>query len=465
LGVIGLVGLAVVACAALYFFFPQVLGLPASGPATRTRVPAPTATTRPARTATEAGEEPTARPSATPKPPTDTPVPLEATVIVIIDDFGNAGTYTDDFEDSDSGWTLTSDDVAEVDYVDGELAFQMLAVSSYANSFAPADDFTSVHLSVTARTVGEPKDAPIMGFLCAVQTDNSYYYLGFSEDGYYGIGYYDGQDSKLLTSAENEYSSTDAAAKFADDYYLEADCQSDGTLRLLVDGVEVASVVDTSLGPGGVGLYTSSFKEVPVEVRFDDLEATDTGEGDLLFSDDFQTGGNWWTGGDAQHAIAYKDGMYDIQVFDKNLIGWGNPTIDVSDVHIAVTVLNPGGATTAGFGVICNYQPDSGEYYYLGFGADGYYAIGYSDGQALNVLTDPDSKWLRSEDIAVGQATYQLAADCAADGTLSLWVDEIEIVSVQDDRLSSGDIGLFVESFEQVPVEVQFDNVRVTALQ
>ena len=87
------------------------------------------------------------------------------------------------------------------------------------------------------------------------------------------------------------------------------------------------------------------------------------------------------------------DGRYVIDVYSPQLIAWGNPEIDVSDIHISVAVYNEAASTTVGFGVICHYQPDTGEYYYLGFGSDGYYGIGFYDGEGTNVLTSGDNTW------------------------------------------------------------------------
>jgi serine/threonine protein kinase len=462
-GVVGLVGLAVVACLAAYVFFPQVFGLPAKPAATRTAEPvSATATARPTRAPTDIADtaEPD-EPTATPRP-TRTPRPAEPTeIVVVVDD----SAYSDDFEDSSSGWDESEDDSATVGYVDGEYSIGLTEASTFMSSLAPAGEFTDVHLGVTVYAVDNPEDAPAMGLLCAVQDSGAYYELGFSADGYYGIAYYDGEEVTFLTNDKNEWSPTAYIEKFADSYYLEADCNSDGTLTLSVDGVEVASVQDRTLSAGEVGLFGASFDEVPVEVRFDDLEVTAAEAPEELFSDDFDAGGNWWTGSNADHAIAYVDGQYVIAVYSKELLAYGNPEINVGDAHLSVTVWNEAGTTEVGFGLICNYQTDTNEYYYLGVGSDGYYAIGFYDGEKVNVLTTDDDTWTKSDAITVGQTQYQLDADCGGDGTLRLIVDGVEIAAVTDDRYTSGDIGLFVETWVKVPVEIKFDDVTVTALE
>lgn len=460
LGVVGLAGLAIVACVATYIFFPQVLGLPASADATRT---APAATPRPTRVSTDTPEpevEDTDEPDPTDRPPTRTPAPPDPTVVGITD-----GLYSDDFEDSASGWDESDDDSASVAYVDGEYAIYMAEQRVFMTSVAPAGEFANVHLAVTARAVDNPTDAPVMGFMCQVQESGEYYYLGFSVDGYYGIVYYDGEAITFLTNDKNEWLATDLVSTFDETYLLEADCHSDGRLRLSVDGVVLADVIDTRQNSGGVGLFAASFDEVPVEVRFDDFDVTESEGPEVLLAEDFSSAGSWWVGSDEDHAIDAIDGRYVIDVYSPELLAWGNPELELSDTHLSVTVWNEAATTEVGFGVICNYQVDTGEYHYLGVGSDGYYAIGFYDGEATNVLTSADGLWVKSDDIAIGDTVYQVEADCGADGTLRLMVDGVEIATVTDDTYTSGDIGLFVQTWAKVPVNIAFDDLLVTALE
>ncbi len=53
-----------------------------------------------------------------------------------------------------------------------------------------------------------------------------------------------------------------------------------------------------------------------------------------------------------------------------------------------------------------------------------------------------------------------MALECA-NGELKLIVDGETIASVQDDTFTSGQIGLFVLTFDRSDAEVSFDNLRV----
>jgi hypothetical protein len=72
--------------------------------------------------------------------------------------------------------------------------------------------------------------------------------------------------------------------------------------------------------------------------------------------------------------------------------------------------------------------------------------------------------WVKSEAIAEFEETYELEAECHGDGTLRLLVDGVLIAEAQDDTYNEGTVGLFIQSFEKLPVEVTFDDLVVTAL-
>jgi hypothetical protein len=182
----------------------------------------------------------------------------------------------------------------------------------------------------------------------------------------------------------------------------------------------------------------------------------------VLFRDDFSNDNSGW--GEAEDATAkreYRDGQYVMEIFETGWFIWNNPGEgDLANTHTTVTVSNEGEALDPTFGVICNYE-DDGAFYYMGIGPDGYYAIVRVDGEDDVFLTSDENLWMQSDDIEINADSYKLEAICAEDGTLTLIVDGTEIASAVDDTYAEGDVGLFVLSFEEVPVEVRFDDLEV----
>ena len=190
--------------------------------------------------------------------------------------------------------------------------------------------------------------------------------------------------------------------------------------------------------------------------------------GDVLFQDDFSEDVNGWDIDSSDTAARdLRDGVYSLQVFNTVWFAWANPEApesqDLTDIHLQVSVSNVGGNDPA-FGVICSYL-NSDAFYFLGFGDDGYYGIARIEGDDFVLLTGDGDTWASSDDIALFEDSYTLEADCRADGRLRLIVDGVVIDEVQDaDPYGAGGIGFFVQSFDNVPVDVEFDDLVVTQL-
>jgi len=185
----------------------------------------------------------------------------------------------------------------------------------------------------------------------------------------------------------------------------------------------------------------------------------------VLLKDDFSdSSSGWGTGTDSESSLEYQDGKYVVKIEETDLLVWGTQEADdISNVHIAVEAQNVGGAVDPTFGIICNYQDDQ-NFYYMGIGVDGYYAIAKYESDELTIMTGEDNQWVQSERIELDADSYSVEADCG-NGRLSLYVDGVRIDSVEDQAFSQGQIGLFARSFESTGVEVHFDDLVVTELE
>ncbi|MBI3762754.1 MAG: hypothetical protein HY260_12975 [Chloroflexi bacterium] len=134
--------------------------------------------------------------------------------------------------------------------------------------------------------------------------------------------------------------------------------------------------------------------------------------------------------------------------------------VNISNVHIEVTASDIGPATNASFGIMCGYQ-DIDNQYYLGIGSDTYYAIGKFVSGEFTILSSPDNEWAASDRIRPNAGTYRLAADCGP-GQLALYVDGQMIASASDSTFSSGDVALFVLTWDQPNAEIHFDDFVAT---
>ena len=176
--------------------------------------------------------------------------------------------------------------------------------------------------------------------------------------------------------------------------------------------------------------------------------------GSVLFQDDFTRPISGWDRFmTAEGTMDYDASGYRMLVNSLNTNFWSTPHKNFADVRMEVDAGKLGGPDENRIGLICRYTGD--DYYFFMITSDGYYGIGiFTGGQAILL---GQSEMQASGNINTGLAVNHLRADCAGD-TLTFYVNGNQVVSAQDARLKSGDVGLLAGTFAQPGVDVIFDN-------
>ena len=185
----------------------------------------------------------------------------------------------------------------------------------------------------------------------------------------------------------------------------------------------------------------------------------------VVLSDDFSDA-TWGTGTDADSSVEYANNALQFLVFRTNYFVWSTPNDeDYSNVHVEVTALNSSADSTTAFGVICNMQVTNTSYYFAVTPA-GQYAIGKSQVASDDVFLTNNDQWANSDLIPVNESSYRVGADCASDGTLTLYVNGSQVASAVDTSYTSGNAAVFVWSGEQQEsgANVSFDDFQITRL-
>lgn len=193
----------------------------------------------------------------------------------------------------------------------------------------------------------------------------------------------------------------------------------------------------------------------------------------FLLADQFSDSTSGWeTGAGDISSIDYVSGEYVIRVIETGWFVWGNPAKNTySNISVQVNArYTNGNYTDILFGAMCNFQ-DNQHYYYMGITTDGYYGIGKRNGDE-DILLSGDGSLTFSNQLAQGNSWFRLNADCAGDGTLSLYADGILLESVTDTSYPSGNIGLFNNVYapasgdinQPAEVEIHFDDLSITSL-
>ncbi len=178
----------------------------------------------------------------------------------------------------------------------------------------------------------------------------------------------------------------------------------------------------------------------------------------VLFQDDFSDPASGWaTVRETDQVMAYEDGGFRIWVNQPNFDYWSVPGLRFTDVQIEVDIQKIGGPDDNDIGVICRYKNSDNFYGFL-ISSDGYYGISERQNGEHQVIGMDGMK--HSSAIQTGSAKNHIRADCIGN-TLTLYVNGVKLVQVEDSSLAVGDVGLLAGTFDEPGVDILFDNFMV----
>ncbi|MBN2549560.1 MAG: hypothetical protein JXB15_10410 [Anaerolineales bacterium] len=181
--------------------------------------------------------------------------------------------------------------------------------------------------------------------------------------------------------------------------------------------------------------------------------------GRVVFADDFSDPKSGWNQVIAENGeTSYADGVFRILVNAPNMDIWARPGLNLDDVHIEVDAIKVGGDRNNRFGVVCRLQGVN--FYTFMISSDGYFGIGKVRNEIYELVGM--SSLQLSEAIKLGSAVNHLRADCIGN-RLAFYVNGTLLAEVQDDDLTSGDVGLIAGSYVTIGVDIRFDDFIVSA--
>jgi hypothetical protein len=179
---------------------------------------------------------------------------------------------------------------------------------------------------------------------------------------------------------------------------------------------------------------------------------------DILYSDDFSDSDSGWPQDRSGNGVAdYENGGYRILVDKDNTYYWSHPEQFFSqDLKVEADATVLGGPELNEFGVICRHL-DEKNYYYFTISSQGHVVIGGLINDEYQTLAEDDVDF-----VLPGDATNHLEADCVG-STLTFFVNGQQALETSDSSIIAGDVGLVAGTYDEVNVDVMFDNLVVTA--
>ncbi len=180
----------------------------------------------------------------------------------------------------------------------------------------------------------------------------------------------------------------------------------------------------------------------------------------LVFEDDFSGTSDGWPEGEHENYSRWiEEGEYHILVKNAQRATWSPHRENRYSDFVFTAAARQVSDLPGEYGLVFRYQDDD-HFYYFGISDDGYYEIGKRLEGAWVTIVD----WTFSPAINQGQAENILGALCVGD-EISVYVNDQALVTVSDDSLAEGHIGLMAITFDEPGVHVAFDWVVVEAFE
>ncbi|MEW5960005.1 MAG: family 16 glycoside hydrolase, partial [Chloroflexota bacterium] len=187
-------------------------------------------------------------------------------------------------------------------------------------------------------------------------------------------------------------------------------------------------------------------------------------ESNILFEDYFDSDASGWATGEFEDdytvdEITIEDGVYTLNVTAKKqaYVEKTVPNRKFSDFVVTLDATPQDSEEHYSYGLAFRENTD---YYTYAFeiGNDGLYSIQLYDGEWKTLKA-----WSSTDAIKVGE-TNELKV--IADGSsLTFFVNDEELTSLEDDTLAEGTVGLIIDMFEEgKSTAVQFDNLVIREL-
>ncbi len=183
-----------------------------------------------------------------------------------------------------------------------------------------------------------------------------------------------------------------------------------------------------------------------------------TQSGGILYQDDFSNPASGWARTLSKSGVMdYDSGTYRMLVLVPNYDLRSLSGRSFRDVRVEAGATRLDGPPENRFGLVCRYV-DGKNYYFFIISSDGFYAIG-KVGQGVQSLLG-QSMMAYNETIVKGAGPNRLRFDCVG-RSLSAFVNDRAVASVQDADFPQGDVGLLVGTFTTGGADVAFDHFVV----
>jgi hypothetical protein len=177
----------------------------------------------------------------------------------------------------------------------------------------------------------------------------------------------------------------------------------------------------------------------------------------VFYSDDYSNPlSGWQESSHAGEKVQYSGGQYVISRPKGNWLDWSCANRNFADAVLTVdAIFVSGDAGQTGTTVLWRYV-DKNNFYLLEITGDGQFTIDKLVKGEWQIIND----WTLSPAINKGQQINKIAIAFGG-GTSTIYINNKDVMSIQDSTFTSGDVCLGAFASETSAVEVSFDNLVI----
>jgi hypothetical protein len=186
-----------------------------------------------------------------------------------------------------------------------------------------------------------------------------------------------------------------------------------------------------------------------------------------LYWETFDAQGDWGGGrmGSGNSTVAdatFTNGVMRFSVFEPESLYWSTAEENFGDGLYEVETKAVSGTLDNGYGMLIRFNDD--DFYMFQISSDGYaWAGAYQDGgQVVRHLSGEDG-WIKSDAINQGLGATNVIQVRAVGDEFTFMVNDQPVLVERDSTVRQGNIAVFVETFDEGDVVIEFDNFRVSA--
>jgi len=406
-----------------------------------------------------------------------------------------APTYSDNFRRESDAWYTGEDEDAAHFFESGTYHIRVDSKSLLSWSLGDVTDLADFYLEVDAFYVAGPQNNE-SGVIFRHLDDDNFYLFGVGNDGLFSLRKkVDGEWQDL-----QEWLESDAILGEERSVNTLGILAQGEQIHLLINDEVVASLTDDQFSSGNMGLAAGAFDEGGVEIAFDDLRIWTIGEEsdaldlttpeaeatpepdatpepidvadrlaeirdtDVTFSDEFRRdNGEWFTESDDDVTYEYAGRTLHIIVNSENRLGWTfNSTIDelaAVDYLVEVDVEQVAGPDDAELGLIFRFV-DEENFYFFAVSNLGTYSLWKLVDNEWEALLD----WTETDALQTDAEAINRLSVLTEGSQITLLANDVALAQVEDDTFATGSVGLMVGTFDEIGVDVAFDNLDLWVL-